>query len=572
MKRSNRRIVLILVAGSFTVAAADKPPTAVPASPDDKTIVHVLNRLGFGPAPGDIERVRRMGLDKYIDQQLHPERIPDTEMTTRLRGFETLGKSSRDLAENYFLPAKAERRRAQRQAAADPSMRPGDDPAATDKDKRAMRTPGQVEAMQAERRVLGELAQQKMLRAIYSNRQLEEAMVDFWFNHFNVFAGKGQTRVYLTEYERDAIRPHVFGKFRKLLGATAESPAMLFYLDNWQSSAPAGARTDEQLRLNAGLMRQRPGRNGGTGDAMKDGTPAGRGLPGSVQNRRPRGLNENYARELMELHTLGVDSGYTQKDVQEIARAFTGWTIASPQQSGGFRYEPRMHDDGEKIVLGRRIKAGGGQKDGEQVLDILAAHPATSRFIATKLTRRFVADEPPAPLVERAAARFRQTGGDIRETVRAIVTSPEFFAGAAYRAKVKSPFEFVTSAVRATKMEAASTLPLVQAMRELGMPLYQCQPPTGYADRADAWVNTGALLNRMNFAVSLTDGRMRGMRSLAAPSPDRNGAAPPDTIVEGVRAGMAGDISDSTKSIVARATAPAQAAALLLGSPEFQRK
>ena len=198
MQRSIRRIALFVIAGSITVAAADKASNAVPAAPDDKTIVHVLNRLGFGPAPGDIERVRLMGLDKYIDQQLHPERIPDAGMTGRVAGFETLGKSSRDLAENYFLPAKTARRRAQQQAAADPSMRPGDDPAAKDKDKRAMRTPEQAEAMQAERQVLAELAQQKMLRAVYSDRQLEEVMVDFWFNHFNVFAGKGRTRVYLT--------------------------------------------------------------------------------------------------------------------------------------------------------------------------------------------------------------------------------------------------------------------------------------------------------------------------------------------------------------------------------------
>ena len=226
-------------------------------------------------------------------------------------------------------------------------------------------------------------------------------------------------------------------------------------------------------------------------------------------------MNENYARELMELHTLGVDGGYTQKDVQEIARAFTGWTIANPRQGGGFHFEPRMHDDGEKTVLGHRIKAGGGRKDGEQVLDILAAHPSTARFIATKLARRFVADDPPAALVDRAAARFRDTGGDIREVVRTIVTSPEFFAPGAYRAKVKTPFEFVASAVRATSADSERRQALVQTLRTLGMPLYGCQPPTGYADRADAWVNTGALLNRMNFAVSLTGGRMRGVRTAA---------------------------------------------------------
>jgi uncharacterized protein (DUF1800 family) len=318
-------------------------------------------------------------------------------------------------------------------------------------------------------------------------------------------------------------------------------------------------------------------------------------LPPAAQNRRPRGLNENYARELMELHTLGVEGGYTQKDVQEVARAFTGWTIANPRQGGGFQFEPRMHDDGEKIVLGHRIKAGGGKRDAEEVLDILAAHPSTARFIATKLVRRFVSDQPPASLVDRAAARFRDTQGNIREVVRTIVTSPEFFAPAAYRAKVKTPFEFVAAAVRATSADVVNAMPLVQAMRDLGMPPYQCQPPTGYADRADAWVNTGALLNRMNFAVALTSGRLRVDSAGAFADPRRSASAPPraasadrrapasalkttgagnlnaagDTIVNEI---LAGDLASSTRATVAKASTPAQAIALLLGSPEFQRR
>jgi uncharacterized protein (DUF1800 family) len=311
--------------------------------------------------------------------------------------------------------------------------------------------------MKGERQVLAELTQQKVLRAAYSERQLEEVMVDFWFNHFNVFAGKGQTRLYLPEYEREAIRPHVFGTFRDLLGATAGSPAMLFYLDNWQSSAPEGSATAPPDRM-TDRARKRPGQFGRPGRMPRVAQPRATAAPeGAAPKRRPRGLNENYARELMELHTLGVDGGYTQKDVQEIARAFTGWTIANPRQGGGFHFEPRLHDDGEKMVLGHRIEAGGGRKDGEQVLDILAAHPSTARFIAAKLARRFVADEPPAALVDRAAARFRSTGGDIREVVRTIVTSPEFFAPAAYRAKVKTPFEFVVSAVRATSAEVRTS-------------------------------------------------------------------------------------------------------------------
>ncbi|MFL6279199.1 MAG: DUF1800 domain-containing protein, partial [Vicinamibacterales bacterium] len=276
----------------------------------------------------------------------------------------------------------------------------------------------------------------------------------------------------------------------------------------------------------------------------------------------------NYARELMELHTLGVDGGYTQKDVQEVARAFTGWTIANPRQGGGFVFDPRMHDDGEKIVLGHKIKAGGGEHDGEEVLDILASHPSTAHFIATKLVRRFVSDQPPQSLVDRAAERFRETKGDIREVVRTIVTSREFFAPEAYRAKVKTPFEFVASAVRATEADPINAMPLVQTLRELGMPPYQCQPPTGYADRADAWVNTGALLNRMNFAVALTEGRVRGVRAPISAGGETIDAAR-DEIVDRV---LAGDLSSATRETVGKASRPSQAVALLLGSPEFQRR
>jgi len=550
-------ILAVLFAAPAVRSAGPGRKSAVPAHPDDKTVVHVLNRIGFGPAPGDVEKVRRIGLEKFIDRQLHPEHIADDGMAARLAPLETLTKSSRELADDYFVPAQMERRRAQRQAGSQSGAPPADQ-------REKMRTPEQMDLMQAQRSVFTDLAQQKILRAAYSERQLNEVMVDFWFNHFNVFAGKGQVRAYLTEYDRDVIRPNVFGRFRDLLGATAHSPAMLFYLDNWQSAAPGGASTA------APANRPRFGRGAGRGHGL-GAPPQGRtiaDLPPAAQKRAPRGLNENYARELMELHTLGVDGGYTQQDVQEVARAFTGWTIANPRQGGGFRFEPRMHDDGEKIVLGHRIKAGGGQHDADEVLDILASHPSTARFIATKLTRRFVSDQPPASLVERAAARFRETNGDIREVVRTIVTSPEFFAPAAYRAKVRTPFEFVAAAVRAAGIDAANAMPLVQAMRELGMPPYQCQPPTGYADRADAWVNTGALLNRMNFAVALTDGKLRALRITGA-TPVASADAARTTLIAEV---LAGDVSEATRATVAKASTAPQAMALLLGSPEFQKR
>ena len=525
----------ILILALNVAPDAQRRSAGVPASPDDKTIVHVLNRIGFGPSPGDVERVREIGLNAYIEQQLNPSNVSDSAMEARLDDFKTLSMSTRELAREYYLPALMQRREVQRARAAttanpDMQMQP--------------ERPAQG-AQQGERLVLTELMQQKVLRAVYSERQLEEVMVDFWFNHFNVFAGKGQTRTYLTEYERDTIRPHVFGKFRDLLGAVAESPAMLFYLDNWQSSAPDSA--EMMGRGNRRMVRRPPQQ------------------PQS-QNRR-RGINENYARELMELHTLGVDGGYTQKDVQEVARAFTGWTIDAPRQGGGFRFEPRMHDNGEKAVLGTKIRSGGGKKDGEQVLDLLAKHPSTARFIATKLSRRFVADEPPAALVDRAAARFRETNGDIREVVRTIITSPEFFSAGARRAKVKTPFEFVASAVRATDTDLRDGLPLVQALRQLGMPLYMCQPPTGYSDKADAWVNTGALLNRMNFAVTLSGNRLgRGGRAGAVASDTRVTA---DRIASEV---LGGDVSSTTSQTVAKATNEPQRIALLLGSPDFQRR
>ena len=382
---------------------------------------------------------------------------------------------------------------------------------------------------------------------MYSDRQLEEVLTDFWFNHFNVYAGKGLTRVFITEYEREAIRPHVFGHFRDLLGAIAKSPAMLFYLDNARSADPRFAK-DVESRL---------GRRGRGSQAEQ------------LRKNIPTGINENYARELMELHTLGVDGGYTQQDVVNVARAFTGWTIAGPRKAdaGRFVFNPRMHDTGEKVVLGHRIKAGGGIEDGEQVLDILASHPSTATFIATALSRRFVADTPPPPVVERATAVFRQTGGDLRAVTRAILTSPEFFAPESYRAKVKTPFDFVVSALRATDADIRQPVPLERTMRELGMPLYFCQPPTGYKDTAEAWVNTGALINRMNFAVALAANTFRGV-VVSDPLPDRN---QPDAEIA-VDVFLNGDASNATRATIQRATTAAQVVALALGAPEFQRR
>ncbi|MBI2833021.1 MAG: DUF1800 domain-containing protein, partial [Acidobacteria bacterium] len=355
----------------------------------------------------------------------------------------------------------------------------------------------------------------------------------------------------------------------------AESPAMLFYLDNWMSSDPsANVGATGPRPPNFGFGRPGRGGRGGFGRTPRGQDPAMRRAP---QQRRKPGLNENYARELMELHTLGVDGGYTQKDVVEVARCFTGWTIDRPRAvgrreagaAGGFTYEPRMHDDGEKVVLGQKIKAGGGRNDGAQVLDMLARHPSTARFIATKLARRFVSDNPPDSLIDRATTRFAGTNGDIREVVRTIVTSPEFFAPEAYRAKVKSPLEFVVSAVRVTGADVRNSLPLAQSLRQLGMPLYFAQPPTGYADRAEAWVNTGALLNRMNFAVALVENRLRGVAVDLGTLAGGDAASTPDRMVRTI---LTNDASPATRGTLAKGEKMTDVVALAIGAPEFQRR
>lgn len=472
---------LLLGAGLVTAAA--------PAIPDnDRAATHVLNRLAYGPRAGDVAAVRRLGVAAWIERQLHPDRIDDRALEARLAGFTTLTLDARTIVQEFERPA-IEERRARARAAAPETVAPPD--AAAD-------TPAAPTAAQANRRrVLQELAEAKLLRAVYSERQLEAVLTDAWFNHFNVFAGKGPTRAYVTAYERDAIRPYVLGRFRDLLGATARHPAMLFYLDNWENVDPAAG--------------ERLGRRAARRAA----------LPGAAEapTRTPRGLNENYARELLELHTLGVDGGYTQADIVAVARAFTGWTMR-PRDGSGFRFVPALHDRGVKTVLGQTLPAGRGLEDGEAVLDLLAAHPATARRVARMLVVRFVSDTPPEALVARAAARFLATAGDLREVVRVIVTSPEFFASDASGAKLKTPLEFVASALRASGADVRAAGPLTRVLRDLGMPLYFCQPPTGYDDTAATWAASGALVSRVNFAVDLAAGRVRGLRLPPAFTPD----------------------------------------------------
>jgi len=431
-------------------------------------VLHALNRLTYGPRPGDVERVSAMGLQTWIDSQLSPSRIDNTIVERRLAQLETLTLDPATIQRTYSGPAMVARR--ERQLAGD---------GGTPDSGSRLPVPGsrEADAQRKARQVISDIETAKLLRAVYSERQVEEILVDFWFNHFNVFAGKGATRNYVSEYEREAIRPYVLGSFRDMLGATARHPAMLFYLDNWLSSAPGA-----------------------------EGARRSSGAPGT----RSSGINENYARELLELHTLGVDGGYTQQDIVNVAKAFSGWTM-QPRQGSGFVFAANRHDRGEKVVLGQSIKAG-GVGDGERVLDIVAAHPSTAKHIATKLAVRFISDNPPASVIDRVAARFLAAKGDLREVTKALLSSPEFLSADAHRAKVKTPLEFVASALRATGAEVRNAGPLARTLRDMGMPLYFCQPPTGYDETATTWVSAGALVSRMNFAVELSKNQVRGVR------------------------------------------------------------
>jgi uncharacterized protein (DUF1800 family) len=426
-------------------------------------------------------------------------------------------------------------------------------------------------------RVVAELSMAKVTRAIYGQRQLQQVMDDFWFNHFNVFAGKGEDRYYLTSYERDVIQPHALGKFKDLLTATAKSPAMLFYLDNYLSADPRAAQRQAAERS----MRQQR-RRGGFGGPRPSANP-------QQTKKNERGLNENYGRELMELHTLGVDGGYTQKDVTEVARCFTGWTIEKPRQYADFKFDDRLHDPDPKFVLGKKIHAG-GMKDGEQVIDLLVHHPSTAKFISTKLARRFVSDNPPPALVNRMAQTFQSSDGDIRAVLKTMIWSPEFWSRESYRAKIKTPLELVVSAVRALGTDVDTPMPLVQWVGRIGEPLYQCQPPTGYSDKADTWVNTGALLNRLNYSLALAGNKMRGARtdvpSLLGVEPSANPKTALDRAVQVFLGGQAGSTTvdtlekqlDNPQVLQAKLDDPRKqvdlgvVAGLVLGAPEFQRR
>jgi uncharacterized protein (DUF1800 family) len=690
---------------------AGKKDTAASSLNDNaqRRALHALNRMTFGPHPGDVQRVMAMGVEQWIDLQLHPKKIDDSALDARLEPLRTLRMNTKEITEDFPDPqainqvmngkrsmpsdparraifqvqlARREERKAKKEedagkiaapatsgndsiqgersadgagapdstavngamgdtmnssdgndatmaaAAAPQKLTPEETEQARVREEklyadleiqdlaglppderfkkilnmpvaeqvtvadslRGGKAPELLEGLNPKQKetvlamnnpagvVTGELAQAKLLRAIYSERQFEEVMTDFWFNHFNVFVEKGLDRLMLTSYERDVIRPHALGKFEDLLVATAKSPAMLFYLDNWLSVGPDSAKAmGIPPHPNPYVRYQRPQ------------PKPGKSTPG---------LNENYGRELLELHTLSVNGGYTQRDVTEVAKVFTGWTIDNPAQGGGFKFDLRMHEPGPKFVLGHKIKPK-GESEGMEVLHRLATSPQTAHFISLKLAQRFVSDDPPPALVDRMAKTFLKKKGDIREVLNTLFHSPEFWNDETYRAKVKTPLEFVASAVRATGAEVEDAVPLTRQLNNMGMPLYGAQPPTGYSMKAETWVSSSALLNRMNFALALTSGKIKGVKADTAqlsggslPSADATTAL--STLETNLIAGgvsqqthdsIAAQIEATRKNVAqqkpGKAGKPADAgrppdvntiAGLLLGSPEFQRR
>ena len=532
----------------------------------DQQVQQVLNRLAFGPRPDDITKVRTMGVDQWIALQLAPDRIDDGAADRIVASYEMLGRPTSELVTMYDNGQKAIRKRQAQQ---------GD--TGSKKELRAeilQANPQLREQLRQNQRILGDLQSARLARAVISDRQLVEVMTDFWENHFSVFAGKGLDRIFLPAYDRDVIRPNALGRFRDLLGAVAKSPAMLFYLDQWQSAA------DSTHPTLAATRRQRSGPRRPVNSAQASGitleqldrmaanaalspeqrkrlesmTPDQRMqlMQGRAQQpvRGKRGLNENYARELMELHTLGVDGGYTQQDVIEVARALTGWTM-NPRLSAEFVFRPEIHDAGQKVVLGHVLPGGRGIEDGEAVLDIVARHPATAHFIARKLATRFVSDTPAPELVERAAQTFLRTDGDLREVVRTIITSPEFFSRAAYRSKVKSPFELVASAVRALGAQPDTTMRSAQIVGFLGAPMFGHQAPNGWPETGESWMNSGAILNRINFGLGLAAGRFPGATLSQWSETEHLASAPRDQQVNAViLAFFGGQASPDTRQIL----------------------
>jgi uncharacterized protein (DUF1800 family) len=568
---------------------------------EDEAILHAMNRLAYGPRPGDVDQVRQMGLEKWIEQQLHPETINDADLNLRLERYPTLAMSSKRLLEEFPHPDQNAKQqgltkeqakqqyedqlKAKQQEAESQIIVTGND--------NLDNAQKQLAKLQGPNRIIAELSMAKVDRAVYSNRQLQAVMEDFWFNHFNVFANKGDDKWFLAAYERDTIRPHAMGKFSDLLLATAKSPAMLFFLDNYLSADPAAVARQEALK---NFRRARYQGAFAGGSMPTPGTfpgPATSGPPSAngaaAPKKSERGLNENYGREVMELHTIGVDAGYTQQDVIQMAECLTGWTIHEPRKDPQFFFDEKIHGQGKKVVMGRTFNYG-GEKDGEEALKMLASKPATAHFISSEIAHHFVSDNPPSALIDRMAKSFTSSNGDIRVVLRTMIYSPEFWSKDAYRSKVKTPFELVASTSRALNAESTISLPLSQWVGRMGEPLYLCQPPTGYSDKAETWVNTGALLNRLNFALAFAGDKMGGATVDLNPILGEEASKDPSAaLARSIQIFLDGQITPSTQATLearlkdpqilqARLDDPVKQVneglivGLVLGTPEFQRR
>ena len=585
-----------LLAGASTNAELQLPYKAEGLS-KEQAAAYLLERFAFGPRPGEVEKVAQMGPEKWLAQQLAGN-LPETELDKRLEAYPALKMTQLQISEIY-MPDFQLRRQMKEEGIMDPATTP----------RKEMQ-----EKMKAYREKHGlrpyyvlfnrELRSQKVMRAVYSENQLAEVLTDFWFNHFNVTTRDGGARSRVLTYERDAIRPNVLGKFRVILGATAKHPAMLHYLDNAQSRmAPPPPRNQPKPEPVKEVASGEMGMDGGMDGGMMGGEMMGgemaKAPPKAVAKpktppKRKYGLNENYARELMELHTLGVDGGYTQRDVTEVARVLTGWTampygngrknteraIANGNKNlvreGEFVFRNGWHDKKAKVVLGEKFPAGSGIEEGERVLDMLTRHPSTARFISTKLARRFVNDEPSDDLIDEMAETFTRTDGDIAAVMATLAQSRVFWAEAKKRSKMKSPLELAVSSLRALEADVKNPMPLMQWFDRMGEPLYGYEPPTGYPDYAESWTNSGTLIARLNFGVRLATGRIGGTVLKRLPRQSEHTPTTDEALAMYSKLLLpAQDTSAIASEVKEMVPADAkrkdmQVVSMLIGSPEFQ--